>query len=311
MQSNETAHKANVNTGNAGNSNHNRRNSSQDTPKWESARAANAGNTIVDAKVDTVATKDGRPRGLNITLDCGLPSFIPGSELPKGCDQKGLVGQTIKVRIVEVNRRKGRLISSLKSVVDEERGSFITTLSEEQEVTGTVVRFNKEIGYFVDLGHGVDALLHLSQTALVNGQPEVLNIGQSITARVRSVSAEKGQVALTMRKARQEQSHGNSRNFDRFQTRSAKLATSRVLQQPKATPVVTEAATPTAPRKLRTSSPRAKKSGFTVAFSSSESGNPFEQLKAFFDKQNAGGAQTDSAPGEAPATDATTAPVAE
>jgi ribosomal protein S1 len=303
MQNSENARKGN--SGNAANSNNNRhRNSSQDTPKWEAARAANAANSVVDAKVESVATKDGRPRGLNVVLDSGLPSFIPGSELPKGCDQKGLVGETIKVRIVEVNRRKGRLISSLKSVVDEERGSFISTLEEEQEVTGTVVRFNSEIGYFVDLGHGVDALLHLSQTALVDGKPEVLNKGQVITARVRSVSVEKGQVALTMRKPRPEQAHGNRRNVERFQTRTAKQATARALQLPKAA-VVTTPAKPKGPRKLNNTSPKSKKNGFVVAFTS-EGGNPFEQLAAFYASKNGGEAPAEAAPvAETPAAEPT------
>lgn len=277
------------------------RNSSQDTPKWESARVANANNTIVNAVVDSVATKDGRPRGLNVTLQLGegltLPSFIPGSEIPKGVSQKGLAEQkaTIEVKVIEVNRRKGRLISSLSTVVDEKRNGFLSSLAEEQEVTGTVAR-KTDFGYFVEIGDGaVDALLHVSQTALVDGKPEVLEIGQTITARIRSVNAEEGKVALTMRKPRPEQKN----RIERFQTRTSRVGRDRILALPKSAPTSTPKKKDSGPRKLN---PK-KKDGFEVVFTS-EGGNPFEQLAKHMAAKN-GGEQapvtTDAAPAVATA----------
>jgi ribosomal protein S1 len=255
------------------------RNSSQDTPKWDAARAANTTNSPVNAKVDSVATKDGRPRGLNVTLELGLPSFIPGSELPKGISQNALVGQTISVKVIEVNRRKGRLISSLKSLADEQRTALLSSLSEGQEITGTVARIT-EFGYFVELGSGVDALLHISQTALVNGQPEVLTKGQQITAKVRSVSVEDGKVALTMRKPRPENSGNGRRNVDRFNDRHSARKVSTAIASFKTSIPAPKADKPKGPRKLNNTTPKSKKAGFQVVFTS-EGGNPFEQLAAW------------------------------
>jgi len=281
------------------------RNSSQDTPKWDAARTANTSNQPVNAKVDSVATKDGRPRGLNVTLELGLPSFIPGSELPKGISQNALVGQTIQVKIVEVNRRKGRLISSLKSLADEQRTALLSSLSEGQEITGTVARIT-DFGYFVELGNGVDALLHVSQTALVNGAPEVLTKGQQITAKVRSVSVEDGKVALTMRKPRPEQSHGNSRrgnNVDRFNERHGARKVQQAIASFTSTPAP-KVEKPKGPRKLNTSSTsKSRKNQFTVQFTS-EGGNPFAQLAAYRAEQDAA-AQTAPVAEVAPAAEVT------
>jgi ribosomal protein S1 len=280
------------------------RNSSEDTPKWAIVRTLVETGTTTTAKVDSVATKDGRPRGLNVTLECGLASFVPGSEIDKGVNQTALVGQTIEVKVIEATRRRSRLISSLSKVAGEKRAAFLGSLVENQEIEGTVVR-TTDFGYFVDLGV-VDGLLHVSQTALVDGKPEVLTKGQKVTARVRSVDLEKGQVGLTMRKPRPENAgnggrgrqHGN--RVEQFTTRTERR--SAPLPKITASPVVKREEKPKGPRKLNTGGKKSRKNDFAVAFDSS-GGNPFEQLATYWQQQHGSPApETSEAPAPAAAT---------
>ena len=66
------------------------------------------------------------------------------------------------------------------------------------EIPGTV-RSVQSYGAFVDIGAETDGLLHVSEISndYVKDATEVLNVGDSVTVRVKMVNMEKKQVALT------------------------------------------------------------------------------------------------------------------
>lgn len=186
----------------------NHRNTSADTPKWAAARELATNGEAAQVNVISVATNaTGRPCGLNVTV-CELPAFLPGSELPKGVNQSGLVGTTITAKVIEVNRRKGRLIVSRTAIAAVEQKSFLESLVENSDVEGTVAR-KTDFGYFINLGP-VDGLLHVSQVQ----KDRVLNIGETVTVKVRGVNVEEGKVSLTTFEKRPENA-GNGSNGGR------------------------------------------------------------------------------------------------
>lgn len=253
--------------------------------RWDEVAELVKSGALTSVLVTDIATnKEGARRGLSIKLQ-GLRGFLPGSEMPRNANYDELKGKTIEVIVLESDpkARGGRLIVSLKAVADGARKQFIAGLQLEQEVTGEVVSV-VEFGYFVNIG-GLDALLHTSQTPLDNGKPKVFSKGETVTARVKSIDAEKGKVGLTMRKPRPEgdgnqrgRNGGNqqyaSRNTERF-SRKPSVSSPRNYTTAKATD---KAPTPSAPRKLKAT----KKSPFTQQFSS------FGDLAAYMNQKETG-----------------------
>jgi 4-hydroxy-3-methylbut-2-enyl diphosphate reductase len=170
---------------------------------WDRVLKAKANNEIVSATV-TEATKGG------VVVDLGVRGFIPSSQIglsvPKNLAQ--YVGRSLRLRVVEVDRRRGTVILSNRSVMEEERASrrraAIAKLEEGQERSGTVRRIT-DIGAFVDVG-GVDGLLHVSEIAWrrIEHPSEVLEVGQKVQVQIIRLDPQTERISLSMRRLSQD-----------------------------------------------------------------------------------------------------------
>ncbi len=101
-----------------------------------------------------------------LVVDVGVRAFLPGSQYDLRPTQNldGLTGQDVQVRITKLNRRRGNVVVSRRTLLEEElhakRAELMEKLSEGQIVHGTVKNVT-DYGAFVDLG-GIDGLLHLT-----------------------------------------------------------------------------------------------------------------------------------------------------
>jgi small subunit ribosomal protein S1 len=133
-------------------------------------------------------------RGGLIVLFGNLRGFVPAShvaDLPRGLGEEErqqylsrYVNQKIDVKIIEVNRKRRRLVFSQRDASRGNREARKEVLLEELkegEVRKGVVSGLRDFGAFVDLG-GADGLIHISELAWhrVKHPREVLNIGDTI-----------------------------------------------------------------------------------------------------------------------------------
>ncbi len=163
-------------------------------PRWDSLAELMASGATVRVTVGDIANdRNGRPCGHNVSIQ-GLRGFLPGSQLPRHEGKVELKGQTICVKIIECNPRErgGKLVVSRLAALKDERNHFVGTLTEGQEVRGQIASVVDGLGYFVSLGV-MDALLHRSET-----DGKVFNVGDCLTARVRSVDTVNGKVSLSI-----------------------------------------------------------------------------------------------------------------
>jgi len=138
-------------------------------------------------------------------VNIGVRGFMPASHAERRytSDLKHLVGQTVKVKLLEVEREKHRAIVSRKFVLDQEaeaaRQEFWGRVSEGDTVRGKVQRLT-EFGAFVDLG-GVDGLLHISDMAYhrVNKPSDIVAIGDELELRILRLDPEKSKVSLGLK----------------------------------------------------------------------------------------------------------------
>jgi len=143
-----------------------------------------------------------------------LRGFIPAShvvELARGLNEderkdnlSGMVGHKISVKIIEVNRRRRRLVLSQREAQREMRDARKDNLLEslaEGEVRKGVVSGLRDFGAFVDLG-GADGLIHISELAWhrVKHPRELLTVGQEVEVYVLRLDHEGRRIGLSLKR---------------------------------------------------------------------------------------------------------------
>ncbi|HTE65740.1 MAG TPA: 30S ribosomal protein S1 [Candidatus Binatia bacterium] len=182
--------------------------------KWRAMQERFDAGEIVEAKVI-----DHNKGGL--IVDLGVRGFVPISQIvdfprrprdeqPRDAAQEiaeklqPFVGRTLRLKILEVNRKANRLILSEKVALYEERrekrDELFSSLQVGQRVTG-VVRSIAPFGVFIDLG-GIDGLVHKSELSWnkVNNPETAYAIGEEVEAEVIDINHERGRISLSIRR---------------------------------------------------------------------------------------------------------------
>jgi 4-hydroxy-3-methylbut-2-enyl diphosphate reductase len=132
----------------------------------------------------------------------GIRAFVPASHLSTRYieDLNTLINTPLRLRIIELERRRNRVIASQKVILEEEeearRKALWDSLEEGKTITGTVKRLT-DFGVFVDIG-GVDGLIHISDLSWghVRHPSEVVQQEQAIEVKVLAVDRERGRISL-------------------------------------------------------------------------------------------------------------------
>ena len=112
-----------------------------------------------------------------------------------------MVGETIDVCVIEVDRDRRRLILSERAASSETRESIkervIDELEEGEIRTGRVTSL-ADFGAFVNI-NGADGLVHLSELSWehINHPSEVLEVGQEVKVKVISIDSDRKRIGLS------------------------------------------------------------------------------------------------------------------
>ena len=134
----------------------------------------------------------------------GVTLFIPASLISVRYieDLKEFVGETLEIRIEELDFSNNRIIGSRKAIEKEElkvkKAEILDELEKGDVIEGTVTRL-ANFGAFVDLG-GIDGLIHISQMSWkrINHPKEVLKEGQKVKVEVLKVNAKEERISLKL-----------------------------------------------------------------------------------------------------------------
>lgn len=147
--------------------------------------------------------------GLLVKLN-SLIGFVPSSHLvglTYTNDNRQIslgvrVGRPIRVRIIELDKTRNRLILSERAAQEEKvTHDVLSQLHPNDWCTGTVSNLC-HFGAFVDLGGGVEGLIHISELSWgrVGHPTEVLQLGQRISVFVMDVDKEQRRVGLSLKR---------------------------------------------------------------------------------------------------------------
>jgi len=146
----------------------------------------------------------------------GVNAFIPMSQVvgaKPGSDGanplSAQVGRSMRLKVIEINRRRNRVILSERAAMQEWRAEqkdrLLEELTEGEIRTGSITSI-RNFGVFVDLG-GADGLVHLSELSWDrNASPEDLfKVSDPVSVYVMKVDREAKKIALSIRRASPEQ----------------------------------------------------------------------------------------------------------
>ena len=151
--------------------------------------------------------KDVVKGGLIVDVD-GVRTFVPASQLSERYVEKidQFVGKPMKLKIIEVDKQKRRLVASRKAVLAEESAAAKAAAWEKLEV-GTIVhgivRRLTDFGAFVDIG-GVDGLIHITDLSWgrVKHPSDVVKPGDEVDVLVLALDRERERISLGLKQTK-------------------------------------------------------------------------------------------------------------
>jgi small subunit ribosomal protein S1 len=149
----------------------------------------------------------------------GVNAFVPLSQLvgvrpDRNRDDSGnalaeAVGRTLRVKVIEINRRRNRAILSERAALQEWRAEqkdrLIQELHEGDIRRGRITSV-RSFGVFVDLG-GADGLAHLSELSWDRDKSptDLFHVGDEVDVYITKIDPENKKIALSLRRAKPEQ----------------------------------------------------------------------------------------------------------
>lgn len=166
---------------------------------WAGIETSLENNETIEALVTNVV------RG-GLIVDVGVRGFVPASMVESHfvSDFNEYKGQTMTVKIIEIEPSENRLILSHKAVLEEEaqknKEEFLANLKEDDILTGKVARITN-FGAFVNLIGGIDGLVHVSEMSHnhTTKPSDIVQVGEEVRVKVLSISADKSRVSLSIR----------------------------------------------------------------------------------------------------------------
>ena len=168
-------------------------------------RAWNLLNEIHEKKLPVEVEIVEKVRG-GLVANLGVRAFLPASQVDvrRVNDLTPFVNQRLKVRIIELNRKRNRVIISRRSIIEDEvrekKAETLQKLEPGARLEGEVVEIT-DFGAFVNLG-GIDGLVHRSEIShgRFNHPREVLKLGQEVKVEVLDMDIERERINLSMKK---------------------------------------------------------------------------------------------------------------
>ncbi|MGM0471179.1 MAG: bifunctional 4-hydroxy-3-methylbut-2-enyl diphosphate reductase/30S ribosomal protein S1 [Bacillota bacterium] len=165
---------------------------------WQRVEELHENDEIIEAEV-TKEVKGG------LVVDVGLRGFIPASHVAVEYveDLSQYIGETLQLKIIEVERDNNNVVLSRKEVLQEElaekKEEIFASLEEGEVIEGTVTKL-VDFGAFIDIG-GVEGLLHISEMSWgrIDHPSDVLEEGEETEVKVLSVNPEEERISLGLK----------------------------------------------------------------------------------------------------------------
>ena len=167
---------------------------------WQKFKEMMDESTVVTGKI-TEVNKGGAVMEVE-----GVRGFIPASKLAIGYveDTETYLNKTVDAVIVDVDEEAQKLVLSVKDILlEKEREAKKARMESLQvgEVFEGKIASLKDYGAFVDIGDGIQGLLHISQISneRIEKPQDVISIGDTDRVKIIDIDYDKKRISLSMR----------------------------------------------------------------------------------------------------------------
>jgi len=181
----------------------------QEERDWRDAEVSQKADAIIEAQVA------GYNKGGLIVRVGKIRGFVPASQLEiaaRGRGERELTeadlsaqtGKKLKLKIIEIDRARNRLILServaMREVRRDAKARLLEEIKEGDVRTGTVTSV-ADFGVFVDLG-GLDGLIHVSELSWskIANPNELVKVGDTVQVQVLGIDRNKNRIALSLKR---------------------------------------------------------------------------------------------------------------
>ena len=112
------------------------------------------------------------------------------------------VGQEVEVQVLDVDLNRERISLGLKQTTEDPWRTLVKKYPVDAIVEGTVTKL-VTFGAFVDLGEGVEGLVHISEMAKqhVDQPSQVCAVGDTVQVKVMEIDLDRRRISLSMKAA--------------------------------------------------------------------------------------------------------------
>ncbi|MEA1979511.1 MAG: 30S ribosomal protein S1 [candidate division Zixibacteria bacterium] len=142
--------------------------------------------------------------GLVVDIN-GVDAFLPGSQvaLRQVPDFDALIGSTMELKIIKLNKSRRNIVVSRRMVLEEVRESMRSNLLSEiavSQVRPGVVKNITDFGVFIDLG-GVDGLLHITDMSWgrIRHPSEIVSLSDKIDVKILDFDENTSRISLGLK----------------------------------------------------------------------------------------------------------------
>lgn len=165
---------------------------------WDEINEAFVNKTPIEATV-----KERIKGGYNVDI-MGVRAFLPQSQLSHGKNAKESIDKSFPMMVTEFDRRRKNVVVSERAILDKVRdkrkNEIFDKFHVDDVIKGVVSRI-VEYGAFVDLGEGVEGLIHRNDLSwsVISNPREVVQPGETVEAKILKMDVEKGKISLGLK----------------------------------------------------------------------------------------------------------------
>ena len=166
---------------------------------WEKIRESHDKGELIEGKIMR------RIKGGMVEDLLGVDAFLPGSQiaLKQIPNFDALLGQTLRLKVIKLNKARRNIVVSRRVVLEEERQQqrekLLTEVQPGQTREG-VVKNITDFGVFIDLG-GADGLLHITDMSWgrISHPSELVALGDKINVKILDFDKSTGRISLGLK----------------------------------------------------------------------------------------------------------------
>jgi small subunit ribosomal protein S1 len=168
---------------------------------WEDIDKAKKAGTPVEATI-TERIKG----GYSVSIS-GVRAFLPQSQLSHGKNGKDSIGKTFPMLVTEFDRHRKNIVLSERAILEKQREASREKIFNEYNVDdlikGNISRI-VEYGAFVDLGDGVEGLIHRNDLSwsVISNPRDVVAVGDEVEPKILKMDREKGKISLGLKQCK-------------------------------------------------------------------------------------------------------------